>query len=139
MEHLSNLYTKIIENHIELFTYPLAECNSDAVTVCYNSNYGIFLDYTKFESTKDEFCALAHEYGHCVTGATHTLYSPYQLISQHETKADRAATHEFLPYDVLLETIKKGYLEPWQIAEHLELPEQFVRLAIETYTREGKI
>ena len=139
MPNLNLLYHKIVENQIQLFSYPLSSCSSDAVTLCYQDKFAIFLDYQKYNSSQEEFSALAHEYGHCIVGATHHLHSPHQLVEQHENRANRAAVHEFLPFPSLLATVEKGYSEPWQIAEALDLPESFVVLAFNIYKAEGKL
>lgn len=137
MKCLTDVYKKISDEGIELFAYGMA-C-TDALSMCYENTYGIFLNYDKFDSSQEEFCVLAHEFGHCKTGATHKLYSPYQLICQHERRANRAAVHEFLPFEKLQDAFEHGCTEAWEVTEYLDMPEKFVILAIDIYTCEGEL
>lgn len=137
MDCLTEVYNKIVSAGIELFSTDIP-CG-DATTINYNNTYGIFIDYKKFDSWKDEFCALIHEFGHCKTGTTHQLCSPFQLIEQHEYKANCAAVFETLPFDTLQNAVCAGYTEPWQLAEYFNLPEEFIHTAYDIYKRQGKI
>lgn len=136
MDYLSKVYSKICELGVILIG---TDNDIKAATIEYQDNYGIFLNYNNFINSADEFRVLSHEYGHCKTGATHKVYSPYQLIEQHEYRANRAAVLEFLPFDKLLNAAESGCTEVWQIAEYLDMPNEFVVLAIDVYKREGKL
>lgn len=135
MQCLDDVYKKIDDKNIELFTRCLKSC--DAVTVEVNKEYGIFIDQTQLKDKSDEFMALAHEYGHCATGTTHKLSSPCQSIDQHEYRANRAAVHELLPYEKLMKAVAYDSSSIWSIAEYLNMPEKFVKMAIEVYKRDG--
>ena len=134
MQCLVDVYEKIQNEKIEVFTRSMKPC--DAATVEVEGEYGIFIDRKKITNKQDEFMALSHEYGHCKSGATHKLYSPYQLIGQHENRANRAAVHEILPYERLINAVNKGNTEVWQLAEYLDMPEQFIKMAIDLYETE---
>lgn len=134
MQCLADVYEKIQNEKIEVFTCSMKPC--DAATVEVEGEYGIFIDRKKITNKQDEFMALSHEYGHCKSGATHELCSPYQLIGQHENRANRAAVHEFLPYEKLINAVNKGNTESWQLAEYLDMPEQFIKMAIDLYETE---
>ena len=136
MDNLSRVYGKIHELGV---TFINTDYDITAVTLEYKKNYGIFLNYKNFKNSLQEFKVLAHEYGHCKTGATHKVNSPYQLIEQHEYRANRAAVHEFLPFEKLINCMKSGNVEVWQIAETLDMPDDFIELAIDVYKREGKL
>lgn len=137
-EKMFELYYKIKEEKIRLFN--VNDCETPC-TIC-NSNfntYGIFADTEKFETSDDEFCTIAHEYGHCKSGTTHHLSSPLEMIEQHEYRADRAAVHEFLPFEKIREASEHGCAELWQLAEFLDMPEKFVETAVKIYRAEGLI
>ncbi len=134
MQCLTDVYNKISDEKIEVIYYDMR--TYDAATVEINGNYGIFIDRNKIKNSHDEFMALSHEYGHCKSGATHKLYSPYQLIEQHENRANRAAVREILPYEKLINAVNKGNTEVWQIAEYLDMPEEFIKMAIDLYELE---
>lgn len=138
-ELLCKLYERISEEKILVFSVDTG--NQKALTIRYDSEqkYGIFCNEQKFESNAEEFLIMAHEYGHCKSGATHKLCSPYQLIEQHEERANRAAVHELLPVEEIEEAVSAGNTTLWQIAECICMPEQFVSMAIEIYRLEGKL
>ena len=136
---LSSLYEKIVEEGVRLFNADIGEQKAITLKNDVADIYGIFFNYNKFDSSQEEFCVLAHEFGHCKTGATHKLYSPYQLICQHEHRANRAAVHEFLPIEKLNDAFEHGCAETWEVAEYLDIPEKFVILAIDIYTCEGEL
>lgn len=137
MQCLDKVYQRMLENCIELFNFETD--TYDAATIKYNDTYGIFADFRKFPDLKSEFMALSHEYGHCSSGTTHKVYSPFELISQHENRANRAAVYEFLPCEILIEAVEHGNTELWQISEYLDIPEEFVKMAIDIYSAEERL
>lgn len=137
MQCLDDVYKKIDDKNIELFTRRMKSC--DAATIEANKAYGIIIDQTQLKGQNDEFMALAHEYGHCESGTTHKLYSDFQLIGQHENRANRTAVYEFLPVEKIKDAFKHKYFEYWEIAEYLDMPEPFIIMAIEIYRVEEKI
>ena len=131
MEALSKLYHKISENNISLFDYKIP--NSEGATIEVDGSYGIFADFNKIKTRHDEFRCVAHEYGHCVSGATHKLMSKFDLIEKHEHLANRRAILDLLPEEMILEAVNSGCEEVWQIAEYLDMPQDFVEKAINLY------
>lgn len=131
MERLSYLYNKIIENNISLFDYRIP--NTCGATIEIDNFYGIFIDYEKIKSLYDEFNCVAHEYGHCISGSTHKLFSKLDLVEKHEYKANKQAILELLPETMIMEAVNKGCQEAWQIAEYLNMPQDFVENAIKLY------
>ena len=65
------------------------------------------------------------------------MNSPFDLIEKHEYKADKYAVHELLPFEDLEVACKNGYTEYWQLAEHLDLTEEFIKRAVYIYECEG--
>lgn len=137
MDNLQKLYNKFTEDGIYLFNASTRD--KKAVTIRHDDNYGVFFSYDNFQNSEEEFLVLSHEYGHCATGCTHALDSSFQLIAQHETRANRKAVHEFLPAEVLQFEITKGNTTSWQLSESLNLPEAFIKYALEIYKIEGEL
>lgn len=137
MQCLEDVYKKIDDEDIEIFTHRLKSC--DAVTIEVEKEYGIFIDKARLKNSSDEFMALAHEYGHCESGTTHKLDSEFQSIGQHENRANRAAVYEFLPVEKIKDAFKHKYFDYWEIADYLDMPEPFIIMAIEIYRVEEKI
>ena len=57
----------------------------------------IGIDPQKLRSAADEREKLAHELGHCVTGAFYNRYSPFDSRSRHEARARRWALDALVP------------------------------------------
>ena len=137
MYKLLGLYSQLERDGIAVFDYPVEI--DDAVTICLNKRYAIFIDITGYETVSEEIVALAHEYGHCATGATHTVSSPLDLVSRHEYKADKWAAYRLVPPDELLKALKGGCTEPWELAERFSVTEDFIRRAEYIYRCGGII
>ena len=87
--------------------------------------------------TEDELAAiLAHEIGHCETGAFYNPYSNLDIREKHERTANRWAVKKLVPKSELVTLLKKGY-ERWELAEHFEVTEDFINLAIRMYFEYG--
>ena len=66
--------------------YPYNIGFAGAATVEVAGRYGIFVDFDRLGSLQEFKAALAHELGHCATGCTHRVSSPYDLVCRHEYK-----------------------------------------------------
>ena len=134
---LKNVYNKIEEEDISVFSFGIEGVK--AVTIEADNKYGVFINRKEILNSDDEFCVLAHEYGHCVSGATHNTHSSFDLVCKHEYRADRRAVLEFLPVEQIKKAIKNGSQNLYEIADYLDMPEQFVEKAIRHYTCMGMI
>lgn len=131
MTSLATVYQDARQMDITLIPYNIGF--TDAATLEMNGRYGIFLDFEQFETMADYTAALAHEVGHCATGATHSVHSPFQLISQHENRANRWYYERYLPFSYLQSLMQQGYTEPWQLAEVTGWPESTIQAALHHY------
>ena len=129
--NIDKVYKKIQDNNIKVFPCDLKDIKS--VSIETNNKYGIFINYNEIENPDDEFIVTTHEYGHCMTGSTHPLYSPFDIISRHEYRANRRAILDFLPIEKIKEAINYGCKTPYEFSEYLEIPEAFVINAFEHY------
>ena len=129
---LNEVYKKIEDNNIKIF--PFGVDGIKAVTIETDNRYGIFMNKKEIKDVKEEFCVLAHEYGHCASGSTHRLYSPLDLICRHEYKADRKAIIDFVPIDRIKDAIQCGCKTVYEFSDYLDLPEAFVSKALQHYT-----
>ena len=128
---IDKVYKKIQSNGIELIHFGLP--NVKSVSIETDGIYGIFINYKEIENPDEEFMVVTHEYGHCMTGSTHPPYSPVDLVSRHEYKADRKAVLDFLPINKIKSAIKYGCRTIYEFSEYLDLPEQFVLKAFQHY------
>ena len=129
--NLDKVYEKIQNNGIEVMRFGLK--NIKSVSVEADNRYGIFINYKEIEDTNEEFLVVAHEYGHCMTGSTHPPYSPVDIISKHEYRADRKSILDFLPVDRIKSAIKDGCRSVYEFSEYLDVPEEFVVKAFQHY------
>lgn len=134
---LKSVYDKIENNNIKVFKFGISEIK--AVTIETDGIYGVFLNHKEIKDSNEEFCVLAHEYGHCASGSTHKLNSNLDIISQHEYRANRRAILDFLPVDRIKSAIQNGCQTLYEISEFVDMPEDFVSKAIQHYTCMGLI
>jgi hypothetical protein len=130
--NIDKVYQKIQDNNIEVFNFGLPDIKS--VSIETDGMYGIFINHKEIENSDEEFVIATHEYGHCMTGSTHPPYSPFDIISKHEYRADRRAILDFLPIDRIKSAIKDGCHSVYEFSEYLDVPEQFVIKAFQHYT-----
>lgn len=131
------LYKAMYDEGIHLYDYRLE--GEKAVTIAMEQQYGVFIDTRAIETVSEETTLIAHELGHCVTGSTHSVSSPLDLIEKHEYKADKYAVHTLITADELVEAIRAGYTETWQLAEYFGVTEAFIRRTTYIYQCEGQI
>lgn len=83
--------------------------------------------------------ALAHELGHCFTRGFYSIYTPYETLERIEASADHWAYKKLLPPNIVQELARKEVVYYWEIAEEMNLSEEFVKNAIEYYSMLGII
>ncbi len=93
----------------------------------------IAIDPKKLKNEADERTKLAHELGHCVTGAFYNRYSAYDLRQRHENRADRWAIRRLVPVDDLDDAVAEGCTELWELAERFGVTEGFMKKAVCLY------
>ena len=128
---LENLYTIADNNEIEIMNINCQNSKSISIMTETNNCY-IGIDKNVI-SEQDKKFMLAHELGHCQTGAFYNRYSKLNVIDKLEHKADKWAIKKLLPVDKLKEAIKDGYTEKWQLAEYFELTEDLIKKAFWIY------
>lgn len=90
----------------------------------------VAIDPDKLQGETDERSKLAHELGHCITGAFYNQYSDYDCRQRHENRADKWAVTQLIPVDELDEAIAAGYTEIWDLADHFGVTEDLARKAV---------
>lgn len=121
---LKHVYDTIESNDIQVFPCDIKDVKSVSIEV--DKRYGIFINYNEIENSDEEFLVATHEYGHCKSGSTHPLYSPFDIVARHEYRADRKAVIDFLPIEQVKNAIEHGCRTPFEFSEFLEVPEAFV-------------
>lgn len=90
----------------------------------------IAIDPAKIVNESDERTKLAHELGHCITGAFYNQYSDFDCRQRHENCADKWAIGHLISVDDLDDAIADGYSEIWELAERFGVTEDFVKKAV---------
>lgn len=113
-----------------------------AVSMRMRDRCAIFFDENAFDSDAERIVALAHEMGHCDSGAFYTLLTPYETKGRCEAKAWKRAVADLLPFDALMDAYDacrtaEG-VTAHDLAEHLDVTPEFILKAVEIYTALGK-
>lgn len=130
------LYREIDQQHISFDYFSLPNSESISLVDPYGHCY-IGLDPEQVANAADERVKLAHETGHCVTGAFYNRYSELNCITKQEHQANDWAVKKLLPWEELDAAIKSE-LEIWQLADLFHVTEDFVRCALMIYAEEGR-
>lgn len=126
----NDLYAFAEQLGIVVLSFPLPNCES--ISLENNNNYYIGIDDMQLDSGKEERVHMAHELGHCVTGAFYNEYSLVDNRGKCEETADRWAVKKLIDKDELLKQIKNG-MEIWDLAEYFNVTEDFIRKAYHLY------
>ena len=94
----------------------------------------VALDPERLLGEADERTKLAHELGHCMTGAFYNRYSDYDCRQRHENKADKWAVCAVVTEDELDEAIAGGCETIWDLAERFGVTEALMKKAVCWYT-----
>lgn len=77
--------------------------------------------------------ALAHELGHCEYGGFYNRYSKYDIRAKAERRADKWAFAKLVPYGQLMQALRHGVTEVWELAERFDVSCEFMQRAIAYY------
>lgn len=132
MISLSSLYQLAESENIPVDCFALK--SREAISIMDSDGHCyIAIDPFKLENEEEEIVKLAHEMGHCITGSFYNQWSPYDVRQKHENRADIWAIKVLVSRDELYSYYKRNIMEPWELAEQMNLPEDFVRKAMEYY------
>lgn len=130
-----DLYDYATERDISVLNVDLPN-NKSVSAMSKSGKCYIGIDPMKLESSEEEKVKLAHELGHCETGSFYNRYSPCDIRGKHEQTANRWAVKKLVPKTELVRLLKKGFAR-WELAEHFEVTEDFINLAIRMYFEYG--
>ncbi len=137
MEKLEELYRLAEARRIPVYCFPLPCCKALSVMDA-EGDCQIGIDPMQLASEADEAVKLAHELGHCETGSFYNRYTPLDVRGKHEKQAWDWAVQRLLPWEQLEAAMAAGHTEPYDLAEHFGLPEDFVRRALDYYALGGE-
>lgn len=118
--------------------------NSGVIIECYDFTYSpsvsildegvcyIGINPFMLESETEEKVKLAHELGHCETGAFYNRYALCDIREKHERRADKWAIKKLIPEDELKNACKFCN-NRFELAEYFGVTEDFMQKALEFY------
>ena len=99
-----------------------------------SGRYYIGMDYGVLPEESVRRVHLAHELGHCKTGAFYNRWAARDVRKKHENRADKWAVNKLIPVDELDQAVADGHTELWDLADHFGVTEEFMRKAVCWYT-----
>lgn len=129
MTKFDDLQEIAVNEDIEIMSADCPECGS--LSLLLNGKCYVGIDEKIPEKSRKE--RTAHELGHCIQGAFYNRYSPYDIISRHEARADRWAIEKLVPQDELVEQLKKNVDSIYALAQYFEVTEDFMKKACKYY------
>lgn len=137
MRDIDSIYDKIAREGILLFNF--ANCDVPAAIVRYRSLTGIYINDRLIATEAEEKRTVMHEYAHYKTGACHPANASALTVARDEFRANKYAVHELMPFGELCAALEAGYAQTYELADYFNLPEDFVRTALDVYRCEGKL
>lgn len=130
---LVELYDYAEKQNIEIIS--LATRKTQCMSVIdEDGDCGIGINPFMLKSEADEKVKLAHELGHCETGAFYNEYATCDIREKHERRANIWAIKKLIPKDNLTEAIKSGFCENcWELSEYFGVTEDFMQMALDYY------
>ena len=128
MLDLTALYRIAEDNGIKVRDFDLEDC--EALAMKYRNSDYVVIDSAQVKSSVDEKMKLGHEIGHCITGGLYLHNSPYSVKKKCENRADKWAIERLVPLEELNNAAHDGYTEIWELAEHFDVTEDFVKKSL---------
>ena len=94
----------------------------------------VAIDPRRLTGEVDERVKLAHELGHCMTGAFYNCYARLDCRRRQETTADKWAVVQLITAEQLDQAVADGYGTLWELAEYFGVTEAFMQKAVCWYT-----
>lgn len=132
MTTIQDLYNFADDEGITVLDFALH--NREALsTVGTDGKYYIAIDPKKVSCNADAKTKIAHELGHCATGALYHAGSTCRNVKRCENEADKWAIKKLISQDELNRAVGKGYTEVWELAELFGVTEPFMLKVISLY------
>lgn len=134
---VEELYEQAKELGVSVYGFSMPRCRA----VSYMNESGdcaIGIDSSRSYTASEVKTMLAHELGHCSTGAFYNQYTPFSLRSKCERKADEWAILRCVPQNQLISACKSGLSSSYELAEYFGVSESMMKKAIEYYIQRSK-
>ena len=132
---LNELYQLAEQSDVDIYDFRLDNIKSiSLMESC--GDCRIAIDSTQIKTSAEEKSILGHELGHCVTGSFYSRYSPLDVRQKHENRANKRAILTLIPFDELVDVVVSPWNSLHDIAEHFDVTEEFMLMALELYRHE---
>ena len=132
MTTLLDLYRYADGQNIRVDAFPLGKTESLSLR-CGDGAGCIAIDPFSLRGTADEKTKLAHELGHCMTGAFYNANTGRDVRARCENRAEKWEIRALVPEEALREAVAAGHTEVWDLAEHFGVTEALMEKAIRLY------
>ena len=129
---IQDLYALAEQQNIEVLSYPMAENQSMSV-MTEDGRCFVGMDDSVRDGGVQERVHLSHELGHCATGSFYNIHAAIDSRQRHENRANKWAIQALIPVEELDDAIASGCTEVWELAEHFQVTEDFIRRAVCLY------
>lgn len=129
---LNDLYNIADNEGITVMSANCPECCAISMMSPSGKCY-IGMDYSVIENERQERQYLAHDMGHCESGAFYNKYSPFNVISQQEFRANKKALQYLVPREELEYLLKNERLETWELCEYFDVDYEYIQIAFWVY------
>lgn len=132
MTDLLDLYDLAEQHGTRVYWYDLQTAESLSLPL-EDGSCAIAMNPWRMPTLADETVKLAHELGHCETGAFYNRFAARDIRQKHENRANKWAYKKLVPEDELWKAARQGYREPWELAEYFGVTEAFLHGALKFY------
>lgn len=131
---LLELYDYARAQNVCVDAFPLGKTEALSLQ---DADGGCFIAIDPFyvQSAADEKTKLAHELGHCMTGAFYDLAASAAQRLQRENRAEKWEIRALISREALEAAVADGCTEIWALAERFGVTEELMRKAICWYTK----
>lgn len=137
MTALESLQECAAQNNIYIYKDLYFDDVSCAVNM--GGTSAIVLSEDHIASEANETVYLAHELGHCMTGAFYNIFSPMCHPGRCENRANIWAIKRLVAKEKLENAICLGTTDVWELAEHFNVTESFMAKAVEYYKMTSEV
>ncbi len=125
-----DLYEFAEQLNIKILSFNLPNCES--LSICDGDDYYIGIDDKQIDNSANERVHIAHELGHCETGAFYNEFSPVDTTRKCEEVAERWAIRKLIDKNKFLDMLELGY-DIWELAEYFNVTEDYIKKAYKLY------
>ena len=142
MNLLEKLYQEAEDNEIEVYNYNFKNLKK---SMCFKDENikAIAINIEAADTQSKKVVALAEELAHFETDSFYYITNDYNSTLhrdnrlKQETKAIHQAIKKIIPYEKIQQTLKKGHLKNYEIAEECGVTTDFLNKAFEFYKTKG--